>query len=220
MNRAAVIAGASGLVGGYCLRALLERPEFGRVTALVRSPLPLDHEKLTQHTADFARLETLDIPRGAAVFCALGATLAKAGSKAAFRLVDYEYPKALAERAIACGAEQFILVSSAAADARSPLFYLRVKGETERAIGAMPFRAVHIFRPSLLLGQRQENRPAERLGAALAPRINALLRGRWQKYRAVPAETVGSAMAAAALRSERGVCVYDYEMILWLSKRP
>jgi len=159
------------------------------------------------------------MPHGADVFCALGTTIRKAGSKPAFRRVDYEYPKVLAERAIACGAEQFVLVSSAGADARSPGFYLRVKGDTERAAAALPFHAVHIFRPSLLLGEREESRPAERLGAAVGPWLNFLLRGRWQKYRAIPAEAVGRAMAAAAFRSERGICVYEYEMILWLSGR-
>ena len=94
-----------------------------------------------------------------------------------------------------------------------------MKGETERALSALPFRAVHILRPSLLLGAREESRPAERIGAMLAPRLSFLLRGRWRKYRAIEAEAVGRAMAAAALRTERGISVYDYEMILWLSRR-
>jgi uncharacterized protein YbjT (DUF2867 family) len=105
------------------------------------------------------------------------------------------------------------------ADARSRNFYLHVKGETEEAVSALPFRAVHIFRPSLLLGEREEARPAERAGAAAAPWLNLLLRGGLKKYRAISAETVARAMAAAPLRSERGVCVYDYQMILWLSQR-
>ena len=219
MNRTAVIAGASGLVGGYCLRALLDRPEYDHVRTIGRRPLPLTHEKLDQQTSDFDDLRTLDIPAGADVFCALGTTLRKAGSKAAFRKVDLEYPKALAERAIACGAQQFLLVSSVGADARSRNFYLHVKGETERTIGAMPFRAVHIFRPGFLLGSRGEDRPGERIAAALLPRLEFLLRGNWQKYRAIPAEIVGRAMPAAAMRSERGICVYEYEMIYWLSRK-
>jgi uncharacterized protein YbjT (DUF2867 family) len=219
MSRTALIAGASGLVGGYCLRALLARPEYARVVALARRPLPVAHEKLSQAIADFDRLESFEMPRGADVFCALGTTIRKAGSQAAFRRVDYEYAKALAELAIACGAEQFVLVSSVGAEACSRNFYLRVKGETERAVSALPFRAVHILRPSLLIGEREESRPAERVGIALAPRLNFLLRGPWQKYRPIEAERVGCAMAAAALRSERGVCVYEYQMILWLSNR-
>jgi hypothetical protein len=79
---------------------------------------------------------------------------------------------------------------------------------------------VHIFRPSLLLGEREENRRGERLGAAVAPWLNALLTGGLKKYRAIPAETVGRAMAAATLRSVRGVCVYDYETIVRLGREP
>jgi uncharacterized protein YbjT (DUF2867 family) len=217
MTRTAVLAGASGLVGGYCLEALLREPRYERVIALVRRPLARRHEKLAEEELD--RVDELAFPAEADIFCALGTTMRKAGSKAAFRQVDFERPKRLAERGAVCGAAQFVLVSSVGADTRSRNFYLRVKGETEREVAALPFRAVHIFRPSFLTGPRVENRPGEKLAMAVAKKLGFLLRGGLEKYRAIPAETVGRAMVAAALRDERGVCIYDYGIIVWLSRR-
>jgi uncharacterized protein YbjT (DUF2867 family) len=217
MKRTAVIAGASGLVGGCCLDALLRREIYERVIALVRRPLGKSHEKLAE--TQLEAVDELVLPPASDIFCALGTTMRKAGSKAAFRHIDYDYPRRLAERGAACGAAQFLLVSSVGADARSRNFYLRVKGETEHAIAGLPFRTVHIFRPSFLLGARVEPRRGEHIAGAVAEKAGFLLHGRLEKYRAISAEIVGRAMVAAALREERGVCVYEYGMIHWLSRR-
>ena len=102
MSNVAVIAGASGLVGQECLRLLLNR--YDSVISLVRKPTGSTHGRLTERRIDFERLDTLEIPRGAHVYSALGTTIKKAGSEAAFRRVDLDYPKMLASRAAAAGA--------------------------------------------------------------------------------------------------------------------
>src|ERR1700736_3311186 len=117
MPKSALIAGSTGLVGSNCLQFLLASPEYASVGALVRRPVPISHSKVQNFVVDFEKLA--DVPPAQDVFCALGTTIKKAGSQAAFRRVDLEYPLRLAERSLAAGAQQFLLVSSAGADPNS-----------------------------------------------------------------------------------------------------
>ena len=208
--RTALLAGASGLVGGHCLRLLLAEPTYGRVIALGRRALPLQHPKLEQKLVDFAHIADL-VPRVDDVYCCLGTTIKKAGSQAAFRRVDHDYVVALAQAAKQAGARRFLLVSSLGANSRSRIFYSRVKGEAERDVSAVPFKAVHIFRPSLLLGERAESRPLERLGSVAFGALAPLLAGPLRPYRAIPAETVARAMVRAALGEATGVRIHYYD---------
>lgn len=193
----ALLAGATGLVGEHCLGRLLEHPAYSQVTVWSRRPLSRAHPKLALELVDFGSLPPL--PRDCAeVFCCLGTTIRIAGTQEAFRRVDHDYPVALAERARAAGAQQFLLVSSLGADAQSKNFYLRVKGETERDIAALGLPRHLFFRPSLLLGNRQEHRRGERV-AILASRFLApLLIGPIRKYRPVEADDLAAAMVKAA----------------------
>jgi uncharacterized protein YbjT (DUF2867 family) len=216
MSNTAVIAGASGLVGQECLRLLLNR--YPSVTSLVRKPTGRQHIRLIERRIDFDRLDTIEIPRGAHVYSALGSTIKKAGSEAAFRRVDFDYPKMLAVRAAAAGGARFTLVSSVGADKGSGNFYLRVKGELEEAIAKMPLDAALFFRPSVLIGDREEKRRGEAAGIGVARALAFALIGPLRKYRAIPAGTVAEAMVAAANGEERGVHVYHYEEILRLAK--
>ena len=208
--RIALLAGASGLVGGHCLRLLLAEPTYGRVIALGRRALPLQHPKLEQKLVDFAHIADL-VPRADDVYCCLGTTIKKAGSQAAFRRVDHDYVVALAQAAKQAGARRFLLVSALGANPRSRIFYSRVKGEVERDVSAVPFTAVHIFRPSLLLGERGASRPFERLAFPLFKALTPLLVGPMRPYRAIAAETVARAMIRAALSDATGVSVHTYD---------
>jgi uncharacterized protein YbjT (DUF2867 family) len=206
-----VIAGGTGLVGGHCLRILSLTPQYRSVVALVRRKTGLQQSTVEERSVDFERLDTLDLEPEADVFCALGTTIRKAGSKAAFRRVDFDYPVALARRAAALGARRFLVVSSVSADPASPNFYLKVKGEMERELAALPFDAIHIFRPSFLIGERKESRPAEKAGVTIARLFAFTLAGSLRKYRAVQAETVAAAMVRCALRDTRGVHIHHYD---------
>jgi uncharacterized protein YbjT (DUF2867 family) len=215
----ALIAGATGLVGRACLRCLLDHPALDRVIALARRPLPFAHPKLQVEIVDYDAPEKMPPVAAGMAFCALGTTLARAGSKEAFRAVDYRAVLAVADLALQSGARRFVLVSSVGADPASRNFYLSVKGEAEAAVNKRAFRAVHVLRPGLLLGDRQESRPAEALFRALAPITNPLMVGRLRMYRAIDAAVVGAAMVGAAFSPEEGRRVLHYDAILRLARQ-
>ncbi len=134
-QRKALLAGATGLIGGHVLDLLLADPAYGEVIALVRRPLDVEHDKLTGLVVDFDRLDEMpDPPAADDVFCCLGSTMKKAGSKAAFRKVDHDYVVATARLGLAGGARRFLLVSAVGAGASSRNFYSRVKGEAEDSV--------------------------------------------------------------------------------------
>ena len=198
MSRRALLAGASGLVGSHCLQRLLHDPHYAQVVALVRRPLDVTHPRLVQSVVDFDHL-ALPAGRFDDVYCCLGTTIRRAGSQEAFRRVDFEYPVALAHAARQRGALRFLLVSALGADAASKVFYNRVKGEVEEAVRQAGIERTWFFRPSLLLGERSETRPAERAGIVFAKLVSPLLRGPLGRYRAIDADAVAAAMVNVAL---------------------
>ncbi|TBR22757.1 hypothetical protein EPO15_07290 [bacterium] len=204
-----VVLGGSGLVGGELLKVI------GSATALVRRPLTAPAGVVVS-VVDFANL-----PPGALsasdLYCCLGTTIAKAGGQAAFRAVDYDLPLALARKASSEGARRLFLVTANGANARSSVFYNRVKGELEEAVSALGFATVHILRPSLLLGARNESRPAEAVAQRLAPFLSPLMVGPLRRYRPIEAAAVARAMVALAAGSETGVRVHENERLLELA---
>src|SRR5262249_32017979 len=151
------------------------------------------------------------------VFVALGTTIRKAGSEDAFRKVDLELPLRAAQESLKAGAEQFVVVSSVGADPNSKNFYLRTKGELEAELAKLPFHALHILRPSLLLGKRQEFRFGESIAMAIAPALDLLTLGPLRRYHAIRAETVGRAMVGAAKQERAGTFVYEYDALVNLA---
>jgi uncharacterized protein YbjT (DUF2867 family) len=209
-GRAALVLGATGLVGGHVVDLLLADDAWSRVTLLGRRRLPREHAKLSQTVADFERLdESADAFSAADVFCCLGTTIAKAGSQDAFRRVDHDYPLAAARLASERGARHFLIVTALGADAESRVFYNRVKGEVERDVSALPFAGVAIARPSLILGERAERRTGEALAQKAAPLLDPLLLGPLRKYRAIPASTVARALVRLAREGVRGVRIVE-----------
>jgi len=215
MTKVALIAGATGLVGGHCLQRLLETPDYDRVIALTRRPLATRHAKLDQRSIDFDQLgrEGTDFPAADDVYCCLGTTMRTAGSQAAFRQVDFVYVVSLAGRALTRGARQFLLVSSLGANPKSPIFYSRVKGEAEAAIAALTFEGRQIFRPSILTGERVEHRRGERAGIAVMQGLSFAMVGPLRQYRPIAAATVAQAMIRVAWQAPRGVNIYQSDAI-------
>ncbi len=213
MDRKALLAGATGLIGGHLLDLLLADPAYDRITTLVRRPLDVEHEKLDARIVDFDRLDELsDLPADD-VFCCLGSTMKQAGSKAAFRQVDHDYVVATARLGLAGGAQRFLLVSSVGADASSMNFYSRVKGEAEDSVAALGYESLHIFQPSLLMGEREEKRPGERLGILAAGVLNHLMVGPLSRYRGIGPGIVAAAMIGAARSDAEGRRVYTHDAI-------
>jgi uncharacterized protein YbjT (DUF2867 family) len=197
-GRVAVLAGASGLVGGHLLRLLLEDPRWEHVVSLGRRELGVRHGKLGQRLVQLPDVGAL--PPVDDVFSALGTTIKKAGSQTAFRVVDHDAVVALAGAARLAGASSFLHVSSMGADPGSRVFYHRVKGETERDVASVGIASTVAFRPSILDGEREESRPAEQVGLVVMRTLSPVL-GRLRPTRA---EDVAQAMIAEAGRAQPG----------------
>ena len=206
MPRTALIAGATGLTGQQLLQQLLADARYAEVHALVRKHAFAPHAKLIERVVDFTALPRL--PKVDDVFCCLGTTIKAAGSKAAFRTIDFDYVLNIAGAAKKSGAQRFMVMSSIGANAKSSVFYSRVKGETEGALSALGFAELHIFQPSFLVGERAEPRPGERFGIAAFQIISPLLFGPVRKYRAIEVTDVARAMISAAWLQRSGVHIY------------
>jgi len=220
-GRDLLLAGATGLVGGLVLRGLLARREFdGRIYAPVRRDPGISDARLVLLRTDFepgsgdlqlaAEIEARAArPLQAYVSC-LGTTIRAAGSPEAFVAVDRDLVLRTAQLARDHGARHAVLVSSVGASRQSGNFYLRVKGEVEDALERIGFERLDIVQPGLLLGERNERRPAERLMQKLAPVGNALMQGSLQRYRSIPASDVATAILRLLAQDEPGVFSHPY----------
>jgi uncharacterized protein YbjT (DUF2867 family) len=201
--RTALLAGATGLVGGHLLRLLLDDPACRHVISLGRREIDLRHPKLEHRVVDFSSIG--DLPDIGDAFCALGTTIKKAGSQDAFRAVDHDAVVALAEAAKRAGAGSFLHVTAMGANDRSRVFYNRVKGETERDVAAVGIPTTVAFRPSILDGKRTESRPGEQAGLVVLRALAPVL-GRYGPSRA---EDVALAMRREAILRRPGAHVVD-----------
>lgn len=217
-TKIALVAGASGLVGGRLIEALLSAPEYSRVIALSRRPLAVEHGKVANRIIKFDTLEkSLAGTVADEAFCALGTTMRAAGSEAAFREVDYGCVIAFAKAAARLGAKRFVLISSVGANSAAKNVYLRVKGEIEDALRATSFTGVDILQPGLLMGFRAEVRPLEFAGQILMPIANLFLQGNAKRFRGIAADTVARAMIGAARSGRKSVNRYTYDDIVRLA---
>ena len=199
-----ILAGATGLVGRHVLARALAEPRVHRVVAPTRRPLPA-HPKLDAPVVDFDHPpEDADWWHADALICALGTTMKTAGSRAAFRRVDHDYPLAFARLAQRHGTPTYVLNSAMGADARSRVFYNRVKGELETELPALGFASLTLVRPGLIGGDRDERRLGETLATHVLRTLHPLLPTKW---RINPAERIADALLAAALDAPAGVHV-------------
>jgi len=209
-TKTALLVGATGLVGRCVLDILLEDPIYSKVTVLSRRPVLVDHPKLNEVIVDFDKLSQYTEAISAEdIFCCLGTTIKKAGSQAAFRLVDQVYPVKLAELALNNGAKQYLIITAMGSDKKSLIFYNRVKGEVEEALEQMPYPAVQVLHPSLLMGERSEARAGEGIAQILFNMINPLMSGPLRNYRAISGEQVARAMVAIAKAGNKGFHIYQ-----------
>lgn len=205
-QRVALVAGATGLVGHEVLAGLLTDRRYGAVHSVGRRAGAAQHANLSHHGLNLSSPITLaDIGTIDDVFICLGTTINAAGSRAAFRAIDFDAVLALARAARAAGASRLAVVSAMGADVNSRVFYNRVKGEMESALRALDYPTLVIARPSLLSGDRhvlgQASRPGEIVGSVLMAAFRPLISINWQ---VIAASQVARAMINAIQHPNQG----------------
>ena len=228
--KVALIIGASGLVGQHLLMQLLDSSNYSKVIALVRKPLAIEHNKLEQRQVDFEHLaEELtryelasekqqpklttnidDLAKIDHIFCTLGSTIKKAGSKSAFSKIDHQYPLIIAKHFYRQNTPLFAIVTAMAANESSSIFYNQVKGKIESALSDIGFVHLGLFRPSMLSGQRDDFRLGEQFGSVL---MNVLAFMIPKKYRVIQAVKVANAMLAYAEHPPSGITIIQSDQL-------
>ncbi|MGZ5245962.1 MAG: NAD(P)H-binding protein [Flavitalea sp.] len=211
-----VIIGASGLIGSELVKALLADPAFTHVRLLVRKIQPIEHPRLEQLITDFSNMQDFKdkIGNGDVIFCCIGTTMKNVkGNKELYYSIDHDIPIHAANFGYNHGFTQFAMVSSVGAKKGARNFYLHLKGTTEEDLKKFSFQAVHIFRPSMLLGERTEKRTAEKIAQKLMKSVKAFIPS---KYKPVEAREVANAMKEAVKRPRSGTHLYHYREIMEL----
>lgn len=201
-ERVALVAGASGLVGGALVRQLVSDASYARTVALTRRPLGDLPAAVAQEVVDFDALDA--VPAADDVFITLGTTIKKAGSQEAFARVDHDMVIAVARTARAAGASRLFVVTAMGADASSSIFYNRVKGQVEADLRGLDYPTTWIFRPSLITGDRPESRAGEAVASFFMAGLKHVMVGGLRKYRPIAGETIARAMRAAAHETRPG----------------
>lgn len=210
MSKKALVLGANGLIGSALTRLLLSKRNYEQVHIAVRRQTNWDINTLIEHIIDFNQLSDYEnIFQVHDVFCCLGTTIKKAKTKEAFYLVDHDYVVEAGELTAKKHAT-FLVVSSMGANPTSLFFYNRVKGQMENALQQLPLPSLHIFRPSLLLGERSEVRVSEKL---VTPISKLLLRGPLRPFKPIHADTVANAMIYVANNPTFGNHIYSSEQM-------
>ena len=190
--KTALVAGATGLIGKELVNKLTESADYGTIYLVSRKKSGIENPKIIELITDFDHLLELNVSGPVDVaFCTLGTTIKKAGSRANFKKVDYEFIVQFSRIAFNAGALQFIVVSSMGASPKSNFFYNRIKGLTEEALKTIGFNQLVILRPSLLLGKRTEERITERLSAVIMKMFSFVIPA---NYKAIKAEKVADNM--------------------------
>ncbi|MFT4525759.1 MAG: hypothetical protein ACI85F_001915 [Bacteroidia bacterium] len=185
----AALAGGTGLIGSFLTQFLDEDSDFESIQFLSRKRVDLSDKFQVVDLSEMSKLTAINVG-----FCALGTTMATAGSKEAFYKIDHDLVLDFAKSCKQVGAKTFVLVSSVGANSKTSNFYLKVKGEVEEAVNQLGFDRLVILRPSMLLGPRKEHRLGELIGKKVMCAIDPLMFGPMDKYRGINAATVARAM--------------------------
>ncbi|WP_097073741.1 NAD-dependent epimerase/dehydratase family protein [Ureibacillus xyleni] len=208
--RSAIIVGATGLVGSELLKLLCESDEYISITAITRRKLEYEHPKLTVKIRSFDELGEQDFDFAHELYCCLGTTMKKAGSRSEFEKVDFEYPLQIASLAKKRGIMHFIVISAMSANETSSVYYSRVKGKLEKELTALELPQLSIIRPSLLVGDRYEFRFGEKMGEYILKVVNPILIGPLKKFRSIEGKQVALAMKVIALHGKKTpVSIYE-----------
>jgi uncharacterized protein YbjT (DUF2867 family) len=217
-SKSALVLGASGLVGHDLTKILIDSSEYNEITLLLRKKLDIDNKKIHQEIVDFDNLDKYhSLFNVDSVFCCLGTTIKIAKTKENFMKVDLEYPVAGAQITKQEGKGRFFVISAMGADEKSKIFYNSVKGILERKLKELNLNSLHIFRPSILMGDRKEFRLGESITLALCKALPFVFIGALKKYKPTKITDLALAMYKASLSDNKGTCVHEPEEIYKLA---
>lgn len=195
--KTAIVIGATGLVGEELVKQLVESTEYEVIKLFVRKPAGFSHPKIKEHIINFDHPESwISLVVGDTLFSTLGTTIKTAKTKENQYRVDFTYQYEFAKAASGNGVPTYVLVSSLGANAKSAVFYSRMKGELDEAVAKLPFRRVVIFRPSILDGNRKEKRPMEKISLAIMRRLSRVV---MKQYRPTPVDLLSRKMIGESL---------------------
>lgn len=203
--KTALVVGATGLVGNLLTIKLLESNYYEKVKVLVRKTTAVNHPKLEQIIVDFDNFDESKIVADD-IFCCLGTTMKQAGSKDNFYKVDFTYPLNIAKAGLKNGAKQFLVITAMGADEKSMIYYNRVKGEIEKALSDLRYPTLIIFRPSMLGGNRKENRLGEKIGTFVMNLLDGIIP---DNYRIIDANKVANAMIETAQKGIKNKEIFE-----------
>jgi uncharacterized protein YbjT (DUF2867 family) len=210
----AIVFGASGFIGSFLLEELLNDTRYAEVLIVVRKDIGIHHPKLTTLIGDYNTLSSLKEKLvGNEIYIALGTTKKNTPDEKIYYQVDHDYPVLAAKMAKENGATTVLLVSAVGPSLNSKFFYIRTKAETERDITSLGFAHTHIFRPSMLMGDRKEKRPMEKILIKVFAVINPLFAGPISKYRGIEGKSLAKAMILAANTGTETHAVYEWKEI-------
>ncbi len=197
--KSAILLGATGLTGGYLLKILLNDPKYDKVKVFSRSSVGIKHDKLEEHLVDMLKLEEYKNDFHAdEVYCCIGTTKRKTPDKDLYKKIDYGIPVTAARLCREKNIQTFLVISALGADANSSIFYNKVKGKMQHDVLEAGIANTYIFQPSLIAGNREEERFYEKLGIKGMKVFNNLLIGSFKKYRSIRPETIARAMNKCA----------------------
>ncbi len=194
-GKIAIILGASGLTGGILLRGLLEDERYDAVKVFARKNLGFEHPKLQQFIGNLLELRQFETEfKGDEIFCCIGTTKANTPDKEQYHAIDFGIPVNSASLGKKNKIDTFIVISALGADAKSRIFYNKIKGEMEEAVLTKKIPNTFILQPSLIGGKRQEKRLGEWLGKQFMKVFDLFLIGAAAKYKSIAPEAIAKTM--------------------------
>lgn len=199
MKKTAIILGATGLTGSLLLNKLVQDESYASIKLFSRKSTGISSPKIKEFIGDVLHLDDFKEDFMAdVVFCCIGTTAAKTKDRALYKAIDMGIPTKAAQLCKLNSIPVFIVVSAMGANASSSIFYNRTKGQMEEAVLSQQIPVTHILRPSLIIGNRPENRIGEKVAAWMMKILNPLFVGKLKKYRSINAESIATAMLLLA----------------------
>lgn len=213
MAKTAILLGATGLTGSFVLRELLKSNHYEKIILFSRNSCNVQHVKIEEYLIDLFNLDKYEaLFKADDVFCCIGTTRKKTPNEEIYSKIDYGIPVIAAKLSGKNGIKNFIVISALGANAKSAFLYNRLKGKMENKVSEQSIPKIHIVRPSLITGNRKEQRIGEKLAQYIFSVFNPFLKGKLRKYKSVSAENIAKTMLYVANNSYPDIIIKSDEI--------